>query len=125
MKNSTLYVHILCNRDERSPEDIAIEKQFAELQLPLRKPEDDEEEKVKQEWRPGVLNYSNIEGFYAHTNNTNTLVHTISGGVLTIKESVMELIGQIKKLNNTLTSAEIYNYTARLPDPINPDSDAG
>jgi len=79
-----LQLHILCNRDTRSEEDLALEQQFASMEIPLKT---STEQKIIQEWRPGLIQVAHIGCIYPHAKPEHTLIHLYTGAVLTVFES--------------------------------------
>lgn len=98
-----IHVHILCNRDTRSEEDLKLEKQFAQLELPIDLPQD----KVIQEWRPGQVNVNHIACFYPHAAAEHCVIHLYTGSVLTILEPFAEVQQRVANV-----TGKPYNYTA-------------
>lgn len=119
-------LHILCNRDTRSPEDLALEEQFAKLEIPLKtqtKPED----RIVQEWRAGFIKVEHISCVYPHALPEHSLIHLHAGPPVTVKESVdvvMTCLAQFEnKMNNMVPAASpgySYSLVADKPIPVKP-----
>jgi len=104
-----IQVHILCNRDTRSEEDLALEEQFAKLELKVGLSEN----KVIQEWRPGQVNVNHIACFYPHAAPEHCVIHLYTGSVLTIMEPYTQVAGLVAN-----ASGKSFNYTAVLEKSV-------
>jgi hypothetical protein len=93
-------VHILCNSQNDQNEELENRiKQFQELGLSTDTLEK-ELQPISKEWRPGRLVLNNLEGYYPDGSGKNTIVHTVSGSCLTIRETYE----QVKQLADVYAS---------------------
>jgi hypothetical protein len=101
-----LQVNILCNKDERDEEDLKVEAQMKDMGIKI-------DDKVVQEWRSGFIIIDHIEAFYPHGKKPEyTLMHMTSNNVITLKESVDDIIELLNKLNNSPNEQYKHSYTA-------------
>ncbi len=103
-----LQLHILCNRDTRTAEDLALEQQFASMEIPLKT---SGEEKVIQEWRVGLINASHISCVYPHAIPAHTLIHLHAGSVITVLESYAVVVAC---LNQSAGAVGVNGYSYSL-----------
>jgi hypothetical protein len=111
-----LQLHILCNRDTRTEEDLALEQQFASMEIPMK---GSAEQKVIQEWRPGLIQVSHIACIYPHAKPEHTLVHLYTGAVLTVLETyaiVVHCLNQAAAYEKQ-NGAASYSYNVTLGTP--------
>lgn len=112
-----LQLHILCNRDTRSEEDLALEQQFASLEIPLKTASGS---KVIQEWRPGLVQVSHIACVYPHARPEHTLLHLYTGSVLTIFEAYTVVVDCLNRAEKNMATGYNYNVKLEVPEPVKP-----
>jgi hypothetical protein len=104
-----IQLHVLCNKDTRTEEDIKTEELFASLEIPVKAPTS---EKVIQEWRVSLINISLIAGMYSHANTENTIIHLTGAGVVTVKESYEEILGILRSMKDPAPPpSNVLSYT--------------
>lgn len=81
-----IQVHILCVARNSVNEELEAQiKQFRELALPTEKFEA-QLKPIEHEWRVGRIMLCNVETYYPDATGTHTIIQTVSGSALTIKE---------------------------------------
>jgi hypothetical protein len=107
-------LHILCNHDERSEEDLALEQQFASMGIEI-KPREGEEQtsnnKVFQEWRPGLIQVAHISTVYPHSNPQHSLIHLHAGSIVTVQESYEVIIRCLNQALQPAVPSPGYSYS--------------
>jgi len=91
-----LELHIFCKKDERSEEDVRLQKQLEELNLPTPvKPE------VVEEWRLGLVVFDHIAFMYHDGNSPeNSILHTTGGAAIVVKESLTQIQDMLNQSAN-------------------------
>lgn len=112
MPEIVLTVHILCNKDQRSQEDIALAQELERLGVVHKEQEKPE---VDKEWRPAIINWNNVETLYPDITGNHVLLHTRNENVLTIKESFPEIANQLFNKINAEEPNKNYTYTVTAP----------
>jgi hypothetical protein len=105
-----LQLDILCDKDEREPDEIAAALQLKELGI-----DKTPDGKVVQEWRQGLIVVDKIEAYYPHGKHPEfTLMHMTSGAVITVQQSRDTITALLEKLNQNQDGKRVHNYTATI-----------
>lgn len=105
-----LQLNILCDKDERDPDEVAMQQQLKELGI-----EKTTKNKIIQEWREGLVVVDKIEAYYSHGKNPQyTFIHMSSGSVITVQESKDTITQVLNRINQNQDGKRNHNYTATI-----------